>query len=189
MPILCSLLQQTKCNFSRVCPTWTQTWPLNFPGPFWPFFKLQWPSQTGSPTLPRFSTLCTFSTFPLAILPFSRCNQVCFQAAGGSLVHTCILHILRLLSQGKRSSSLAPPEPSRGAGADPRGCVCMCERKREHQRAQVASKTKQLLIARSQGLCLLEEFPSLTFADKKKTLLHLASPSSSSRLSNTNNCL
>lgn len=69
LPILWLLLQQTKCNFPCVYPTWTRIWPLNFPGPFWPFLSCSGCLRQALPLPPMFSPFCTFSTFPLAIFP------------------------------------------------------------------------------------------------------------------------
>lgn len=136
------------CNCPCVCWTWKQIWPLKLPVHFDTSLN-----QTGSlrqvSTFPAFSTFCTFSTFPFAILHIFQCNQAYLQAVRGPQTYTCLLQTLRLLSQLKGRNSLASPKPSHRAGADPRGCVCTCERKSEHWGAQVASETKQLLIARS----------------------------------------
>lgn len=95
--------------------------------PFWPFLNCSVCLRQAPPLPPCFPLSTHLAHFHL---PFSQFNQVCFQAAGGSLVHTCILHILRLLSQVRRSSSLAPPEPSQGLELTQEG-VCACVKGRE----------------------------------------------------------
>lgn len=146
--------------------------------------KLQWLSQTGSPTLPMFSTFCTFSTFPLAIFPVQ--SSVFSSSWGFTDTHVHFTHFETSKPSEEKQQFGSPWAITGGWSWPKRGCVHVWKEERALT-SLGCIKTKQLLIARCQWLCLFEEFPSLTFTDKKKpTLLHLASPTSSSCLSNTN---
>lgn len=121
LPILWLLLQQTKCNFPCVYPTWTQIWPLNFPGPFWPFLSCSGCLRQALPLPPMFSTFCTFSTFPLAIFPVQ--SSVFSSSWGFTDAHVHFTHFEASKPSEEKQQFGSPWAITRGWSWPKRVCV------------------------------------------------------------------